>query len=106
LQQPGVTEVCRGVAKALQNGDTYLTEMFGVVIAKRVWPEDSPEWKAATEERRVYDYRSKLFVKLSERSAKHAEEYLTLCEQNRREMDLFAAQLTAAGYDANPPRIP
>jgi hypothetical protein len=103
LQQPGVTEVCRRVAKALQNGDTYLTEMFGVIIAKRVWPEDSPEWKAASEERRVYDYRSQLFVKLSERGVKHAEEYLTFCEQNRREVDLFAAQLAVAGYDPNPP---
>jgi hypothetical protein len=103
LQQAGVTELCRGVAKALQNGDTYLTEMIGVAMAKHLWPEDSAEWKAASEERRVYDYRSKLFVKLSERGAKHAEEYLILCEQNRREVDLFAAQLTVAGYDPNPP---
>jgi hypothetical protein len=103
LQQPGVTEVCRGVAKALQNGDTYVTEMIGVAIAKRVWPEDSPEWKAAAEERRVYDYRSKLYSKLEQRALTHPGEYLTLCTQNRREQDLFAAQLTAAGYDQNPP---
>jgi hypothetical protein len=103
LQQPGVTEVCRGVAKALQNGDTYVTEMIGVAIAKRVWPEDSPEWKAAAEERRVYDYRSKLYSKLEQRALTHPGEYLALCTQNRREQDLFAAQLTAAGYDPNPP---
>jgi len=36
----------------------------GVAIAKRVWPENSPEWKVAAEERRVYDYRSKLYSKL------------------------------------------
>jgi hypothetical protein len=102
LQEPGVTEICRGVAKALQNGDTYLTEMIGVAIAKRVWPEESTEWKAAAEQRRVYDYRSKLFVKLSYRLMKHPDEYLTLCEQSRREADLFAAQLIAAGYDPNP----
>jgi hypothetical protein len=41
----------RGIAKALQNGDTYITKMIGVAIAKRVWPEDSPEWKAAAEDR-------------------------------------------------------
>jgi hypothetical protein len=103
LQQPGVTEICRGVAKALQNGDTYVTEMIGVAIAKRVWPEESPEWKAAAEERRVYDYRSKLYSKLEQRALTHPEEYLTLCSQNRRESDLFASQLTAAGYDPNPP---
>jgi hypothetical protein len=103
LQQPGVTEVCRGVAKALQNGDTYLTEMIGVAIAKRVWLEDSSEWKAASEERRVYDYRSKLFSKLEQRALTHPGEYLTLCTQNRREQDVFGAQLTSAGYDPNPP---
>jgi len=106
LQQPGVTEICRGVAKALQNGDTYITEMTGVAIAKRVWPEDSAEWKAAAEERRVYEYRSKLYSKLERRAITHPEEYLTLCAQNRRETDLFAAQLTAAGYDPNPPAQP
>jgi hypothetical protein len=103
LQQPGVTEICRGVAKALQNGDTYITEMIGVAIAKRVWPEDSPEWKAAAEERRIYDYRSKLYPKLESRAITHPGEYLTLCAQNRREQDVFVAQLSAAGYDPNPP---
>jgi hypothetical protein len=103
LQQQGVPETCRGVAKALQNGDTYVTEMIGVAIAKRVWPEDSPEWKAAAEERRVYDYRSKLYSKLEQRALAHPGEYLTLCAQNRREQDIFAAQLTTAGYDPNPP---
>lgn len=106
LQQPGVTEICRGVARALQNGDTYITEMIGVAIAKRVWPEASAEWKAAAEQRRVYDYRSKLYLKLEERALTHPEEYLTLCAQNRRESELFAAQLTAAGYDPNPPAQP
>jgi hypothetical protein len=103
LQQPGVTEVCRGVANAMQRGDTYITEMIGVAIAKRIWPEDSPEWKAATEERRVYDYRAKLYPRVEFHSITHAGEYLTLCAENRREQDVFAAQLTTAGYDPNPP---
>lgn len=103
LQQSGVTETCRGVAKALQNGDTYITEMIGVAIAKRVWPEDSPEWRAATEERRVYEYRSKRYAKLEQHMLTHPRDYLTLCAQSRREQDIFAAQLTAAGYDPNPP---
>jgi hypothetical protein len=103
LQQAGVMEVCRSVAKALQNGDTYITEMIGVALAKRVWPEHSPEWQAAAEERRVYDFRSKLYSKLEQRALTHPGEYLTLCAQNRRAQDVFAAQLTAAGYDPNPP---
>jgi hypothetical protein len=103
LQQPEVIEVCRDVAKALQNGDTYLTEMVGVAIAKRLWPEDSPEWKAAVEERRVYTYRSQFYQKLALRSMMHPGEYLTLCAQNRREQGLLAAQLIAAGINPNPP---
>jgi hypothetical protein len=102
LQQPQVTEVCRGVAKAMQNGDTYITEMIGVALAKRVWPEDSIEWKAAVEERRVQDYRSQFYPKLTLRFTIHPREYLTLCAQNRREQDLLAAQLIAAGYEPNP----
>jgi hypothetical protein len=86
----------------MQNSDTYVTEMIGVAIVKRVWPEDSPEWKAADEQRHVYDYRSKLYPKLEQRSLIHPDEYLTLCAQYRRESDLFAAQLTAAGYDPFP----
>jgi len=99
LQQPRITEVCRGGANALQNGDTYITQMIGVAIAKRVWPEDSVEWQAAVEERRVYDYRSKFYPKLTLRLATHPGEYLPLCAQNRREQDLLAVQLIAAGYD-------
>jgi hypothetical protein len=103
LQQTGVTEVCRGVAKALQRGDTYITEMIGVTIAKRVWPEDSPEWKAAAEERRVYEYRSGFYLKMTQREITHPGEYLTLCAQNRREQDVLLAQLIDAGINPNPP---
>jgi hypothetical protein len=80
--------------------------MIGVAIAKRVWPQESAEWKAADEQRHVYDYRSKFYTKLETHYLIHPDEYLTLCEQNRREQDLFAAQLVAAGYDPNPPTQP
>jgi hypothetical protein len=106
LDHPGALEVCRGVAKAFEGGDTYLTEMLGVAIAKRVWPEQSPEWKAATEARRVFEYRVKLGDKIpvdpsNEQSAKN---YLALCAQNHREQDVYRAQLVAAGEDPDPPR--
>jgi hypothetical protein len=103
LQLAGNIAGCRGVAKAFQRGDTYLTEMMGVVIAKRVWPEDSPEWKAAAEAQRVYGYRSKLGEKLDLWGTTHAEEYLALCAKNRREQDVFRAQLIKAGENPNPP---
>jgi hypothetical protein len=103
LQQAGVTEVCRGVARSLQRGDTYITDMIGVAIAKRVWPDDSPEWKAAAEERRVYEYRSSFYLKMTQREITHPGEYLTLCAQNRREQDVLAAQLIKAGISPTPP---
>ena len=77
--------------------------MIGVAIAKRVWSEESAEWRAAAEARRVYDYRSEFYSKLTQRALTHPAEYLTLCAQNRREQDALAAQLSAAGYDPNPP---
>jgi hypothetical protein len=64
LQRSDIIEVCRGIAKAFERGDSYTTEMIGVGIAKRVWPEDSPEWSVAAEARRVYDYRSKASAQL------------------------------------------
>jgi hypothetical protein len=95
-------EVCRGIARALESGDTYITEMVGVEIAKRVWPEGSPEWVAASEARRVYERRAKLFeAKIDGGSwdEKKARSYLMLCAANRREQDVFRASLVQAGED-------
>ena len=103
LQRAQINEVCRGVAGAFERGDTYVTEMIGVAIAKRVWPEDSPEWKAAAEALRVFEYRSKFWPALDITDTSHAEEYLTLCAQTRREQDVLLAQLIAAGKNPNPP---
>jgi hypothetical protein len=103
LQQAGVIELCRGIARALQRGDTYIAEMIGVAIAKRVWPEDSPEWKAAADERRVFEYRSSFYKKMALREITHPGEYLTLCAQNRREQDVLREQLIKAGINPNPP---
>jgi hypothetical protein len=61
LQRTGILEACRGVATAFEQGDTAITEMMGVAIAKRVWPQGSAEWQAAAERRRVYDYRADLW---------------------------------------------
>lgn len=106
LQRPDVVEMCRGVARSFEHGDVYITEMIGVAIAKRAWPEDSPEWGAAVEARRVYQYRSKLWEKLEPElwsGQREAERYLALCERNRREQDVFEARLLEAGENPNPP---
>ena len=103
LRRAEIIEVCRGVARAFERGDTYITEMMGVAIAKRVWSEDSSEWKVAAEARRVYEYRSQFSAALDSTNKSHAEEYLMLCAQYRREQDVFLAQLVSAGKDPNPP---
>jgi hypothetical protein len=103
LQRTETLDSCRGLATAFQRGDSYLTEMIGVAIAKHVWQQDSPEWKAAAEARRVYEYRSKFSAKLDFRGEKQAEQYLALCEQHHREQDVFAAQVIALGENPNPP---
>lgn len=48
---------CRAVAMALERGDTDITQMEGANTAVRLWPEDSAEWLAAREIRRVHEYR-------------------------------------------------
>jgi hypothetical protein len=98
-------EICRGVAKAFQRGDTYMSEMVGIAIAKRVWPEDSQEYKSAVEGRRVYQYRADKLLKVltSQRSEWTTEKYLTLVEQNHREQDVYLAELVEAGVNPNPP---
>jgi hypothetical protein len=103
LKRAETVEVCRGVAQAFERGDTYVTEMIGIAIAKRVWPEGSPEWKAAAQARRVYEYRSKFWGALELWDLSHAEEHLALYAQNRREQDVLLAQLIAAGKNPNPP---
>jgi hypothetical protein len=98
-----IVESCRRVATSFQRGDNYLTESIGISIAKRVWPEDSLQWKAAAEARRVIDYRLKFIMQLNQKGEKPIEEYIALCEKYPREQDVFIAQMIAAGENPNPP---
>jgi hypothetical protein len=105
LNNAKIVEDCRSVALAFQRGDTYITEMMGVAIAKRVWPIDSPEWKAAVEARRVSAYRLEMSSQseLLLGSARSSARYLELCEQNRREQDVWRAELIEEGKSLDPP---
>jgi len=105
LQRVEIAENCRGVAQAFEQGDTYITEMIGIAIAKRVWPEQSVEWRAASEARHVFEYRSKLSAKLLSDwpNEREAETYLALCNQNHREQDVTKALLIQAGLRPDPP---
>jgi hypothetical protein len=101
-----VLEVCRGVAKSLLNGDTVIIESIGASIAKRAWPEDSPEWVAADEVRRTWDYRSGLFDGYFDKWVRtHADDFVDLSEQHRREQDVHREILIAIGENPDPEKI-
>ena len=97
--------ICRGVANALEHGDTAVTEMIGVAMAKRVWPEGSTAWTEATERRRVFDYRSATLRDSAPArpNAQDARQYLAHCAAELREQDVTRALLIDAGKDPDPP---
>jgi hypothetical protein len=97
---------CRRAALAFEQGDTFITEMIGLAIARRAWPVDSPQWKAAAEETRVARYRMQTIGQPEVKSgmgARWTQQYLSLCEQNRREQDVALAQIVKAGESPDPP---
>jgi hypothetical protein len=105
LNQAEVVSFCRGLARSFENGDSFMTEMVGVAIAKRVWPENSPEWQAAVDARRRFDYQGKMLIELAANAgAERVPNHISLCGQYRREQDVFRAQLVAAGINPDPPK--
>ncbi len=105
LNESAVLEACRGVANSLVHGDTYLSEMIGVQIAKVAWPENSRQWQIADGDRKEYEYASSHWVKITGglADATMAERYLLLCAQYHREQDVWRAQLMDAGERPDPP---
>ena len=106
LTKADVLKDCRAVALAFERGDTDVTEMVGVTLAKRVWPADSVEWARASEARRIHEYRSALLVHSSFftlPAARWAAKYLALCASNRREQDVEAGEIIDAGENPDPP---
>jgi hypothetical protein len=106
LNSAEVMENCRRVALAFERGDTEITAMLGVAIAKRVWPVDSPEFNAAVEARRAYDYRARLLLNSAVNwpfDAAATEKFLSLCAQYRREQDVERAEIIQAGNNPDPP---
>jgi hypothetical protein len=103
LLRDDVMEVCRGVAKSFLNGDTGIAEMIGVAIAKRAWPENSPNWVAAARARRTWDYRAQAASSLDAWIEAHSSEHLALYERLHREQEVIKAMLIAVGRNPDPP---
>lgn len=102
LENEDTVKACRGIANALLNGDTIITESLGVEMTRRVWPEGSPKWLEAAEVKRLRDYRNQFTHPVGEWVLARPEEYLALCAQHRREQDVEKAMLMELGEDPDP----
>lgn len=106
LQQPDVLATCRRLAVVLRRGDIYLTEMVGLAVAKRVWPEGSAEYQAAVEARRVIQYRTDTDNGLTTRKQLDnawVQSHLALMAAHDTEQAVVVAEITNAGLNPDPP---
>jgi len=106
LQDPDVLRTCRQVSTVMRGGDTYLTEMVGIAIAKRAWPEDSPTYVDAVSARRVGHYRMDADGKIGLHrflSSDYAAKRLQLMTEMRTEQEVILAEILNAKWSPNPP---
>jgi hypothetical protein len=97
---------CRHLSEMLRNGDTYITEMIGTVVAKRSWPDTSPEFQDAVAARRLARYQMDMGIKASDKlgiNSKWAELNLRLLEETRTEQQVELGLIKAAGLSPTPP---
>jgi hypothetical protein len=106
LQDPDALSTCRQVSTVMRGGDTYLTEMVGIAIAKRTWPEGSPTYVDAISARRVAHYRMDANGKLSLHRfmfSKYAAKRLQLMMEKKTEQEVNLAEILNARWNPNPP---
>ena len=102
---PEQLDACRHLAAMLRNGDTYLTEIIGTLIAERSWPETSPEFQDAVAARRIARYRMDAGLKADDKlgiNNKWAELNLKLLEETRTEQQVGLGLIRAAGLSPIP----
>lgn len=105
LNDPEVVATCRQVAAVMRHGDTYITEMIGVAIAKRAWPEGSAEYLDAVNARRVAHYRMDADGQIAIHhfwNSQYAAKRLKLMTENKTEQDVNLAEILDAKLSPNP----
>jgi hypothetical protein len=105
LDFPETLAACRRLSAVLRRGDTYLTEMVGLRIAQRVWPEGGREYQDAMAARRVARYRMDTYSRIDsamDKDSLAAQRYLDALAVHRTEQEVFVAQIVRAGLDPNP----
>jgi hypothetical protein len=106
LQDPDVLSTCRQVSTVMRGGDTYMTEMVGIAIAKRAWPEGSPTYVDAISARRVAHYRIDADGKISLRRFLFfgfAAKRLQLMTEKTTEQEVILAEILNARRNPDPP---
>jgi hypothetical protein len=106
LRDPDVLGDCRRISTVLRAGDTYLTEMIGVALAKRTWPEGTPEYVSAVGAKRVAHYRMDADEKFGLHhlySAGYAAKRLGLMTSKRTEQEVILAEMSNARLNPDPP---
>ena len=91
LKDSDVLSTCRQVSTVMRGGDTYLTELVGIAIARRAWPEGSPTYADGTGARRVAHYRMAADGKLSLHRflfSEYAAKRLQLMTEKRTEQEM------------------
>ena len=106
LKDPEVVQTCQRVSAVMRQGDTYITEMIGVAIAKRAWSDGSAQYLDAVSARRLAQYRMGMQGKTSIAmlgSNQYAEKHLKLLATHRSEQKVVLAEFLGAGLNPNPP---
>jgi hypothetical protein len=105
-QVAGRLDRCRRAAQAISRADTFIVEGLGLSLQQRLWPEDSPEGRAITAQRRVFQYRLEEYSRLEISSSKPDEfpaDALDAFRSHEREQDVALAYFAKAGVPADPP---
>ncbi len=90
----------------MRGGDTYITEMIGIAIAKRTWPEGSLEHIDAVSAKRTAHYRMQADTKLNLdhlSSTAYVEKHLQLMMAKTTEQDVVLAEIVDAKLNPDPP---
>ncbi|HWJ33724.1 MAG TPA: hypothetical protein VNR70_00570 [Steroidobacteraceae bacterium] len=106
LKDPSVLNTCRQVSSVMRGGDTYLTEMIGVAIAKRAWPEGSAEYVEAVSAKRVAHYQMDTDGKIGLHhflNSQYAAKRLQLMTEKKTEQEVNLAEILNAKLNPNPP---
>jgi hypothetical protein len=107
LQLEGRLELCRRAARALERADTFIGEGLGLSLEQRLWPLDSPEGRAITARRRVFQYRLEAYSRLNISSSNpftYPAGVADVLRAHDREQDAALVYLRKGGVPIDPPQ--